>query len=300
MEKQQKVDVYQLVTDRVLQQLEHGVVPWRKSWVAAGIPRNAVTKRAYRGINVWLLASLGYTHNHFLTFKQVKECGGKISKGQKSVPVVFWNWKEVTDDATKEVKKIPFLRYYLVFNVEQCEDLPAYLFPEAIPARQHDTIEECEAVVQGIPNCPDINHRGNQPLYNPLQDSIEVPLPENFDSAEEYYSTLFHELVHATGHESRLHRKGLLEMQELGADAYSFEELIAEMGATYLNAITGIEEAVFENNVAYINGWMQRLKEDKKLLVQAAGKAQQAVDYLLKVPPPGKVAESVSAEKMVE
>ena len=289
-------DVYSLVTNRIIEQLEKGVVPWRQPWTEAGLPQNLITRKPYRGINTMLLASYNYQRNFFLSFKQVSELGGKVIKGEKAHLVVFWNWVEKTDEASGDTNKIPFLRYYFVFNVSQCEGIPEDKIP-VIEKPEHSPIDQCEAVVTSMPQCPKIQFLQPRAFYQPFQDFINMPKKETFECAEEYYGTLFHEMVHSTGHSARLNRKSLIEMSEFGSNAYSFEELIAETGACYLASHTGIASQVFENSVAYIQGWLQVFKSDPKFLVQASAQAQKAVDFILNTKP--KVDETAE-EKIPE
>jgi len=293
-QKSPKRDVYQIVTDRIIRELEKGTVPWRKPWTDAGLPQNAITKRPYRGINVWLLSMLGFTHNLFLTEKQLKELGGSVKKDEKPLPVVFWNWKEVKDEDSGEEKKVPFLRYYLVYNIDQCENLPAQSVPEP-QGPGNNPIAQCEAIIEGMPKKPLIKFKEQKAYYNPLLDFINMPKLKTFAGSEQYYETLYHELVHSTGHLSRLNRKELMSMEEFGGDAYSVEELTAEMGACYLKSISGFG-AAFEQNAAYIQGWLSKLKDDRHFVVYAAGKAQQATDFILNVRTEEK-EQSVSDEK---
>lgn len=273
-------DVYRIVTNRIIEQLEKGVVPWRQSWTEAGLPQNLITRKPYRGINTMLLASYNYERNFFLTFKQVSELGGKVKKGEKAHPVVFWNWVEQINEEFGETEKIPFLKYYLVFNVAQCEGIPEDKIP-TVENRTHSPIDQCEEVITAMPDRPQIQFLQQRAFYQPFQDFINMPKKETFENAEEYYGTLFHELVHSTGHHSRLSRKSLIEMSEFGSNAYSFEELIAETGACYLTSHTGISNEVFENSVAYIQGWLQVFKNNSKFVVQASTQAQKAVDFIL-------------------
>lgn len=275
-----KRDVYKIVTDRIIEKLEKGVVPWKQPWHDAGLPQNLVTARAYRGINVMLLASLGYEKNYFLTSKQLKELGASIKDGEKPSIVVYWKWLEPKEEDENKKQK-PFLRYYTVFNIAQCEGIPEKIIPE--PLRQANPIPACERAVNEMQNKPKILHKENRAYYNPLLDLVNMPAARNFESDESYYATLFHELIHSTGHLSRLNRKGLLEMSEQGADAYSFEELVAEIGACYLESHTGIAPNQMEQNAAYINSWLKKLKSDKKFIVQASAFAQKATDYILNI-----------------
>lgn len=183
-------------------------------------------------------------------------------------------------------KRIPFLRYYNVFNVAQCDgiELPSeetILSPEPRPS----PIETAEAIVQGMPKRPEIRTGLDRAFYQPAADFVGMPSVEQFKSGEEYYSTLFHELTHATGHKSRLNRKGVADSEgnwsAFGSEPYSKEELCAEMGAAFLCGEAGIVERTVENSASYIASWLQRLKNDSKLVVTAAAQAQKAADYIL-------------------
>ena len=277
----EKRDVYTIVTDRIIELLKQGTIPWKKPWVEAGIPQNLISRRVYRGLNVMLLASLGYEQNYFLTYSQIKELGASVKKDEKSYPVVYWNWVEPKQEEGEilNTKKYPFLRYYNVYNVAQCTDIP----PEKIPVvtRQTHPIAACEHIIESMPTKPKITQKENKAYYNPLLDFINMPKMGTFTSDESYYATLFHELIHSTGHLTRLNRKGLLEMTEFGSQPYSFEELVAEIGACYLESLTGIAEKQIDNNAAYISGWLEKLENDDHFIVLASSQAQKAVDYIL-------------------
>jgi antirestriction protein ArdC len=282
-------DVYQMVTDRIIEQLNKGTVPWQQPWKAAGLPRNLLTNRAYRGINMLLLNSLGYEHNLFVTYNQLnRELGGKVKKGEEGHIITYWNYgdkgkgnaedAEASEDGEKP-KKAPLLRYYTVFNISQCENIPESYLEQG---RVVDVIATCEEVVESMPQCPVIQHKGQKATYNPLEDVINMPKKASFTSDAGYYSTLFHELVHSTGHHSRLNRKDLIQMAEFGSEPYSHEELVAEIGACYLQSITGIAEE-FEQSAAYVQGWLQKLKNDKRFILSASTHAQKAIDFILNV-----------------
>ena len=275
-----KIDVYQMVTDRIIERLEAGVIPWQQPWTEAGLPQNLVTGKAYSGINVLLLASLGYSRNYFLTFKQIKDLGGSVNKGEKSCPVVFWKWEEKEDPKTKEKRKMSFIRYYTVFNVDQCSGLPE----ERIPVIEYDGhlhMAELEAIIGDMPKKPRVQHKENEAYYHPVKDYINMPRMSAFKDVESYWATLFHELVHSTGHASRLARKEVMESTTYGTEAYSQEELVAEVGACMLKSYCGIDIKHFDNNVAYIQHWVEVLQGDKRLIIYASAKAQRAVDYIL-------------------
>ena len=279
------VDVYQIINDRIIEQLNKGTVPWRKPWTDAGSPMNIISGRHYRGINMILLAMEGYEHNLFLSFKQVHDIGGKVKKGEKGLVVVYWNTVDAKQDATaqieenKEQKKNHILRYYYVFNIAQCENIPEKYLPKE---RETNELPPCEAIVKAMPLCPPIKHKENAAFYNLTQDFVNMPKKRSFKKDESYFSTLFHELVHSTGHESRLKRDTVVQMAELGGEAYSQEELVAEIGTCYLQSVSGIT-GEFQQSAAYIQGWLGKLKGDKKFIFQAAKAAQKAVDFILNI-----------------
>lgn len=222
-------DIYQIVTNRIIGYLEKGVVPWQQPWTDAGPPRNLITGKPYRGINLILLNTLRYKQNCFLTFKQVQELGGKVKKGEKSELVVFFKQIEKENQETKEKEQIPVLRYYNVFNIEQCEGLPKDKLPE-VTEYQNNPIEACEKIISEMHNKPKITHQGDKAYYSKIGDYINMPKMETFKSSESYYGALFHELVHSTGHHDRLNRKEIVENNRFGSENYAIEELTAEMG----------------------------------------------------------------------
>jgi antirestriction protein ArdC len=282
------MNVYDVINQRIMELLEKGSVPWRRGWnVTSSMPRSLASKKQYRGINVFLLASMQYEQPWFLTFNQIKERGGIIKQGEKACPIVFWKWIEHSDPEDKN--KVPLLRYYNVFNVEQTEGIK---YPELVTdTNPFASIEAAEKIITTMPNKPPIEHIGNKAFYNPRTDSVTLPKQTSFESPEEYYSTVFHELTHSTMHESRLDRKATTQVHRWGDEAYSKEELVAEMGASFLCGHAGIENNTIENSVAYIQGWLKALKNDKTLLVHAAAQAQKAADYIL-----DKQPEVISAE----
>ncbi len=274
--------VYEIITNRIIEKLEEGIVPWRKPWQSVeGMPKNLISKKEYRGINVFMLAVQGYENPYWLSFKQVQELGGNVKKNEKGTPVVFWNWVNEVDDEGNE-KNIPFMRYYTVYNVAQCENIDKSKIP-SIPEVHNvfDHIAHCEAVIASMPNCPEIQQGKQRASYNPVSDLVSMPRFDSFDTAEEYYSTLFHEMIHSIGHASRINRLQN-NASRFGDGDYSREELVAEMGAAFLCGFTGIENITINNSVAYIQGWLKALKDDKKLVIMAAAQAQKAADYILR------------------
>lgn len=272
--------VYEVITDRIVALLEKGTVPWHRPWGGSDHhPKNLVSGREYRGINVFLLSSAGYESSWWLSYKQAMDRGGNVKKDEKGCPCVFWNWFEKKDEQSDEVQKIPFLRYYTVFNAMQCEGIEYPELEERL--NKFSLLEVCERVVMGMPNPPRIEHGGDRALYQPTSDTVRMPSSESFESPESYYGVLFHELTHSTGHESRLARPGIVENIVFGSRTYSREELIAEMGAAFLCGHTGIENKVIDNSASYIASWLDRLRNDTRLVVHAAGQAQKAADYIL-------------------
>lgn len=277
---------YEKITDRIIALLEQGSVPWRKTWKAStSWPRNFVTGKPYRGINVFLLVGLGYESPYWLTFRQAMRLGGSVKKGEKSSPVVFWKKTTIQDEETKEERKIPLLRFYHLFNAAQCENIGKTPANNGIVASLRMPAE----IVAGMPTPPVIKHGLTRAYYSLPEDTVGMPSRENFGQGEDYYATLFHELVHSTGHEKRLKRQSLAENGGFGTDPYCREELVAEMGATFLCGQAEIAERTIDNSAAYIDSWLKQLKSDKTILVQAAAQAQKAADYILNVksPPEG-------------
>lgn len=281
-----RADIYSAVTERIIEHLKRGVVPWQKPWTDAGLPQNLISRKPYSGINLWLLAAADYERNLFLTFRQAEELGAKIRKGEKAHKVVFWKWIEADRKESPEAhepKKIPFLRHYWVFNVSQCSGIPERMIPNI--ERQDYPIATCEKIIAEMPNAPDIVHHQPTAFYDPNLDYVNMPRVGSFTSREKYYAVLFHELVHSTGHESRLNRDGVSGNHKFGSKDYSLEELIAEMGASYLNSLSGISTDGFEQSAAYIDNWLQVLEHDHRFVVLAGAKAQRAVDYILNLNP---------------
>lgn len=273
-------DVFAIVNTLIIQQLEQDVIPWKQTWRNLGPPRNLITGRPYRGINHLLLGFLNYASNEFLTFRQVKDLGGSVKKGEKAHLIVFWHWPEKAIEEKEEERRKPILRYYFVFNRTQCNNLPSV---DEVPVTINDPIEVCEEIIARIPKGPEIVHRENEAYYNVTEDFINMPRLEMFFSSEEYYACLFHEEIHATGHINRLNRKEIVEPNVFASESYSIEELTAEIGACYLTSYAGIMPQGVMNHVAYIQCWLKRLKEDKRFIVYAAAHAQKAADYLLNI-----------------
>jgi antirestriction protein ArdC len=303
--------VYQIITDRIIKQLEEGTVPWQKPWVG-GVPMNYVSREPYKGINLFLLPRGG----EYVTPKQAMDILGipkldgegkeipmktryimlakYIKKGAKKNMVVFYRMLPYTVESEgnngKEAKKdktYPLLRYYEVYHIDDIEGIES-----KIPKFEHDTIAECEKIVAQC-EVPIFNNDDGA-YYVPMMDYINVPDINSFRTAEEYYSVTFHEMIHSTGLESRLGRFKKTDSHLFGSQTYSFEELVAELGASMLCGITGIESVTIENSASYIQSWLKKLKNDPYFVVQASGKAQKACDYILKAEAQAESTEEVA------
>ena len=299
-EATKKSDVYQIITDKMISLLEAGTIPWQKPWKTTKggkqiLPKNFISNKNYNGINLFLLSCTPYESNLWLTYNQAKGKGGSVKKGEKGFPVVFWNFLDKKDRASGQivvgpngkVERIPLLRYYTVFNIEQCEGIE---IPKSkTPLEEEQKIvfcpnEEAEKIWQGMPGKPELLFGGNAAYYSPSLDIVKMPEKESFVSPAHYYSVLFHEVTHSTGHKSRLARKGFGEDERLptfGSSDYSKEELIAEMGACFLCGFAGIVNETQVDSASYLASWIAKLKGDSRLIVTAAAQAQKAANYVL-------------------
>jgi len=255
---------------------------------AGGMPQNLVSKKKYRGFNFIYLLSFGYEQPFFLSFKQAQDLGGHIKKGAKSIEVIFWKMRDHVNAMGKD-EKIPMLRYYRVFHISDIDGLELAKLPQ-LQTHDHDftPIQACENLLAAWKDKPVIETGKHQACYIPSRDVIQMPDPRTFFEDTQYFSVLYHEACHCTGHSKRLNR----DMSgHYGDDFYAAEELIAEMGAAYLCALCGIQTKTIDNSAAYIKGWLSKFKSDNKFLVMAASKAQHAVDYIT-----GTQFENIEAE----
>jgi antirestriction protein ArdC len=283
------MNVYEIVTDEMVKLLEAGTVPWRKPWRSGdSAPRNLVSKKPYRGINVFLLMARGYAKPYWLTYKQAQDLGGNVRKGEKSTLIVFWK-VEAKRDADAQEGEISsadrsrfMLRYYRVFNIDQCDMPQAVLdkLPKPADVADFNPIAAAEKIVSEYPAKPTFQ-TGAQTSYSPAFDTITLPARETFEKAESYYSTAFHEMGHSTGHKDRLNREAVTATIRFGSGDYSREELVAEMTAAFLSAEAGTVPATIENSAAYIASWLKVLKADTKAVVIAAAQAQKASHHIL-------------------
>ena len=271
------MDIYAEVTSRIIAQLEQGQIPWQKPWIASGSAVSRATGKPYSLLNQMILGKPG----EYVTFKQCQQEGGKVRKGEKSSMVVFWKFIEQEDEETHEKKQVPFLRYFSVFHIEQCEGLePKHTQQLKQTAKPDDMAEQIIADYIQRSGVKLIHREGDRAFYQPSTDSVTLPLMTQFAETAEYYSTAFHELAHSSGHHSRLDR--LSKTAFFGSEAYSKEELTAELSASALVSYCGLEtSSSFRNNTAYIQNWLQALRNDKRLIVSASSKAEKAVDLIL-------------------
>ena len=292
------------IVDMVIEGLENGTVAWKKTWKDF-MPMNAFSQRTYKGFNIFSLtffcAENHYSYPLFGTFKQIADAGGRVKKGEKSFPIVFWkvtdqekgkdeNGNEISHDSKRWFT--PF--YYNVFNLDQTEGIDIQKYVSTFQPKINNPLEVCERIINHMPKAPCIYHDQPGAFYSPLYDKVNVPEITCFNGSEEYYATTFHELAHSTGHSSRLNR---FESGNFvfGSESYSYEELVAEMTATLLCGYCGIEQTV-QNSVSYLTGWAKFLKQERKsTLFGAATKAQAAADYIL-----GKSIESEQTEQIEE
>lgn len=277
------MDIYQQVTDRIITLIENGTVPWRKCWAAgSGMPKNLISKKEYRGINVFILASSSYSSPYWLTYRQATDLGGHVRKGEKSTPVIFWKMldKHDEDNDSKASGRIPLLRQYHLFSVEQCENVPIPPDPEET-INPFSPIEKCEQIIAGYKNRPDIHYGGSKAFYRVSEDRVQMPHEHTFNTSEDFYQVLLHELSHSTGHKSRLARKEVIERNEFGSEDYSSEEICADLSASMLCAVAGISNQTIEMSASYINGWLSVLRQDKKAIIMAAARAQASADHIL-------------------
>jgi len=285
-----KQDVYERITNRIVADLEQGVRPWLKPWNAEHAA-GRITRplrhngKPYNGINVIMLwgeaVSCGYAAPIWMTFRQAKELGGHVRKGEKGSLVVYADRirKTEIDEATgeEEEREIPFMKAYSVFNIEQIEDLPAHFYTPAEP--RLDPVQRIDRAEAFFANTgADIRHGGNQAYYTITHDYVQMPPFETFRGAESFYQTLGHETVHWTRHSSRLDRD--FGRKRWGDEGYAAEELVAELGAAFLCADLDLTPEPREDHAAYIASWVKVLKNDKRAIFTAAAHAQRAADFL--------------------
>lgn len=276
-----KKDIYEMVTDRIIEQLEKGYIPWQKPWTGVHDGAyNRISNKPYSLLNQMLLSKTG----EYASFKQWTELGGHIRKGEKAEIVTFWKIQQIeeeNEDAEKIIKQLPLLRYYNVFHISQVEGVE----PKSIDLNELQPIEEAERIKTEYMQREHIKileKVTDKAFYSPSLDYIQVPCKEQYQNIEEFYSTLFHEMTHSTGHKNRLDREDVKDCMYFGSENYSKEELCAELGSAFLINKLGIASSKsFNNSTAYIQSWLRVLKNDKKFIISASSRAEKAVKYIL-------------------
>ena len=274
------INIFQIVTDRIIEQLENNVIAWRRQW-QGGQPVNFITQKPYQSINTILLPYGG----EWLTFKQVQEVGGKVKKGEKSSMIVFFKMLEKDKDGeadSDEKEKFPLLKYSNVFHLSQTEGIESKQLPMEL--NNINPIEKAEAALTDYITRSGVRWESvkgsNEAYYRPSTDTIVMPTIKQFTSSEDYYSVAFHEAAHSTGHQKRLDR--ISKDASFGSKDYSKEELVAEISACMTMNYLNLEiPQTFNNSVAYINAWRKKLKDDNKLILTAANHAQKATNLIL-------------------
>lgn len=301
-----KPNLYQSITDNLIAQLESGVSPWSKPWTStgqSGLPALPLRHNgiAYQGMNILLLWDAahraGYSARSWMTFNQARELGGFVRKGEKGTGIVFASAIERTEQNSKgedETRKIPFLRSYSVFNVEQIDGLPAQYYPAVVEIPAALRMEAAEQFIQHTGARIVISH-SDSAYYRPTIDTIRMPEPAQFTDAEAYYATLLHELTHWTGHDRRCNRdltKGVADKE-----AYAFEELVAELGSAFLCAELGISVTPRPDHAQYLGCWLKALQGNNRLIFKAAGAAQRAAQYLRSLQPGAQTTDTEQLEQ---
>ena len=292
-----KNQAYEEITQAILQKLASGTAPWRKPWSASaatlGEAKNLITQKLYNGVNAILTAMQGYESPYWLTEKQATQLGAKLKSEQFATRIChFQPWSRATQNPTPETESKGFaggyLKTFAVYNIDQFENLPERMNPALIyPNRQKASqtefqkIDACEKLSKRFVGAPKVTHHLSRACYFPQIDVINMPKPELFTKATDYYATLWHEFGHSTGHTSRLTRKTLMDYNPFGSQNYSKEELVAEMTSAFLCAEAGIDGATLDNSASYISGWLKVLRNDPKLVVSAAAQAQKAANFIL-------------------
>ena len=281
--------VYQMVTDRIIEQMQKGIIPWRKPWHGAkatgeDVAINYTTRKAYSLINQWLLGSVP---GEYLTYKQVTDLGGKIRKGEKSKFVVFYTKYQFTkkNEETGEEKlhSIPILRYYNVWHIDQTEGIASKIVPgEVVEVESDDLAEKVIADYVARTGLKFHNDApSNRAFYSPGTDEVVVPMPSQYARISEYYSTTFHELTHSTMKKDRCDRRGEGVGHFFGDENYSREELVAEMGSAMLCSRCGVDDAASQRNtVAYLQSWIKALKNDIKMIIWASARAEKVAEFI--------------------
>jgi antirestriction protein ArdC len=286
-----KEEIHDEVTRLIIEELESGNVPWRKGWNAHGyLPTSMTTGKPYTGINSLILSVVAnrrkYSRGLWLTYKQAVTLGGQVIKGQKGTHIVYYKMFNGKDKVTGEDITFPVMKSYVVFNLDQCENIKVpdkYL----VKSEPVEVLPALEGIVAGYKNAPSIYYaEQGSAFYNPADDSITLPSLAQFETAEEHAYTLCHELTHSTGHSSRLDRWSAEadKPSKFGCESYAKEELVAELGACMILSAAGLSVDI-PNSGAYIKNWLKALKDDKSLIFKASAKASKAMQHIMEAEP---------------
>lgn len=291
--------VYDIVTEKIVKELEKGTIPWRKPWIdvrstingEAVLQQNLFTRKPYRGINSLLTMLSPFNSPFWVSQGELRKRGIVIKRGEEKnyTPIIYFNWRSKEEirkaNEAGDPKAPCFAKFFKAWNAEQLDNVDQFI-PELdkLDIKNNFPLEQAEEIVSKYKDCPSIRAGGDKASYSPLTDLVSMPFIETFNSPEDYHGTLFHELVHSTGHTGRLNRESVANLATFGSELYSKEELIAEIGSCFLCATAGISSPkLLENSAAYIDGWLGKLKKDSRLVMSAAQQAQKAVDYILQV-----------------
>lgn len=293
----QKVDIYEKITERILSHLEAGTAPWRQTWGTYGLAKNFLTNHVYTGINMVMLNMVApYEVPYYLTWKQLKSKGGVVKKGSKAEYVYYYksyfkdgNGRNIgaeeaqrMESAGQEVQNVRFLKCFKVFNITSIEGIEWE--KPTLAKQENEPITECETFLQSIQPRPKFKRvNANRAFYAPHEDIINIPDIQQFEQNAAFYNTTFHELAHWTGHKNRLARKGIMQRIDSKSKVYAEEELLAELSASFLCGLTGIDRVdIIENNAAYLKHWIDVLRTDNRMLLRVAPRVQEAVNFLTK------------------
>lgn len=284
-------NIYDQITNEIIKQMESGIIPWQKPWHDGGTFMGCISHtsgKPYSLLNQWLL---GGKAGEWLTFKQIQAEGGRVKKGEKASTVVFYKYldkvEELEDGNGNLVEvvtgRFPILKGYSVFHIDQTEGIaPRYANEPKVDHEANDSAERVVAEYVQREGLKLFVEQSDRAYYRPSTDEVHVPMMKQYNITEEYYSTLFHELTHSTGHAKRLNRKEVAGVAYFGDENYSKEELVAEIGAAFLCKAVGLDsDKAFKNSVAYLRGWLKALRSDRKLIVTAAARAEAAAKYIL-------------------
>lgn len=276
-----RVDNYQIVTDEIVKALESGSdLPWVKPWRSTGALRNAFTNRPYKGINTLLLGMQGYSDPRWATYNQIAKHEGNVKKGEKGTKVILWKFLNKEDEDGNK-KTFPLLKTFTIFNIQQTENLKIPTVEEMLEKNKGNATsrEDLDSIVEDTGAV--INHGGDRAYYSPMDDEVTMPMMDDFEDTDGYYSVLFHELGHWTGHASRLGRDGIIKGDGFGGPTYAFEELVAELTSAFLGRDLGFDGSFRDNHSAYIQSWIKVLKEDKHAIFRASSQAEKAAKFIL-------------------